>query len=104
MNYTDVRVVGMHFRGADAITFVAASKPGETLSLEREPENRFDNNAIKILSRDGSLHIGYVNKDDAAWIAPELDAFPESSPTVTITSFVIERNNTYPIVTISDEE
>ena len=41
------------------------------LTLEREPENAFDGWAIKVLVDD--THIGYVEKETAAFLAPQLD-------------------------------
>lgn len=76
---------------------------GETLSLEREPENPYDENAIKVLyDLDGeSLHIGYIAKEDAAFIAPHLD---EGSEFVTqVFDFETRGRNLHPLLKISDE-
>jgi hypothetical protein len=36
-------------------------RPGTALLLQREPDNRFDKFAVKVLTPDG-IHIGYVAK------------------------------------------
>ncbi len=45
---------------------------GDSLKLVREPRNKFDKNAVKVLTEDGK-QIGYLNKHVAAEIAPRLD-------------------------------
>jgi len=44
----------------------------DKLLLEAEPENPFDKNAIKVLSKEGN-QIGYLNKEMAETIKPALD-------------------------------
>ncbi len=46
---------------------------GERVALDREPENRHDANAILILNAAGD-ELGYVPREDAAEMAPLLDA------------------------------
>ncbi|MFA6293999.1 MAG: HIRAN domain-containing protein [Victivallales bacterium] len=46
---------------------------GEKLILEREPENRNDANAIKVMNGGG--RIGYLNRQDAVWLAPLMDGW-----------------------------
>ncbi len=44
------------------------------MKLEREPDNRYDKNAIKVLAGSTEeYHIGYVPRDKAEIIAPMLD-------------------------------
>lgn len=43
----------------------------DKLSLEAEPDNAFDTNAIKVLSKNGN-QIGYLNKEMAETILPAL--------------------------------
>ncbi len=43
----------------------------DKLSLEAEPDNAFDPNAIKVLSKKGN-QIGYLNKEMAETILPAL--------------------------------
>ena len=44
----------------------------DPLTLEREPSNQYDKNAIKVLSKDGN-QIGYLNKELAEKIKQALD-------------------------------
>ena len=52
------------------------------LYFEREPNNEFDINAIKIVAvvrKHGSAIVGYVSKELASGLAPMLDAGHESA-------------------------
>jgi hypothetical protein len=49
-----------------------ALAPGAVLDLRREPANAHDANAIAVDA--GGLHIGFVPRELAAELAPELDA------------------------------
>jgi hypothetical protein len=49
-----------------------ALAPGATLALRREPENEHDANAIAVDA--GGEHVGFVPRELAAELAPELDA------------------------------
>ena len=101
--YPNVKVVGMHFRGAHAKEIASALLPGNTLTLEREPENQFDINAIKVIHPGTEQHIGYVEASQAAWTASELDETSEP-PTCTVTGLETANRNTYPVVTIVVDE
>lgn len=46
--------------------------PGDGIVLEREPDNDFDANAVAIVT--GEHDLGYLAKEDAAIVAPALDA------------------------------
>lgn len=54
---------------------------GDTLTLEREPDNTHDANAVLVLG-DGDCEIGYVPREDAQAMAPLLDAGAEAEATV----------------------
>ena len=43
------------------------------LILEREPFNRADKNAVKLMSTNG-FHIGYLNRNITSQMAPVLDS------------------------------
>lgn len=79
--FPNVRLVGSYFRGAEAVEYVAALREGDTLQLELEPENQYDQNAIKVIG-DG-MHVGYIERQQAAWIAPAADGAAELSAVVT---------------------
>lgn len=49
----------------------AGVQAGDRLSFEREPENRDDRNAIKVMK--GGDRIGYLNRHDALWLASLMD-------------------------------
>ena len=48
--------------------------PGQRLALNRDPENPHDANAIAVHPGDGGDQIGWVPRELAAELAPELDA------------------------------
>jgi hypothetical protein len=67
MNYS---IVGMNHRKSEA--FVAALKPGVEVTLAREPDNKFDKNAVMVWI-DG-VHVGYIPKNQNAALAAMIDA------------------------------
>lgn len=72
--FTDVFVVGMHFReraGVPAKSIVANFVPPVELTLEREPTNQFDSFAVKVLY--AGQHIGYIEASSACFLAPWMD-------------------------------
>lgn len=97
--FESVQVVGMHFRPEGKAT-VAMMEEGHEVTLQREPENQYDENAIKVFFED--THIGYVNREDAIWVAPVLDDEPESIQCVVV-KFVEENRNRYPFIDITCE-
>lgn len=48
--------------------------PGAPLVLRREPDNAFDPSAVAVDLSRGGAQLGYVPRDIAALIAPDLDA------------------------------
>lgn len=64
-------LVGMRFRGQLAVEAVNTIKTGDTIQLQREPDNKFDPNAIKVLLR--GVFVAYVAKGAAAHIATHMD-------------------------------
>lgn len=94
--FSNVRVVGMHFRGSGAKDVAANSGPDTRFTLEREPENPYDVYAIKVLVEE--IHIGYLERGQAAWISPHLD----QGATATAEFERIEevKNNLHPVLTI----
>lgn len=80
----DLKVVGVTFKNEDTgekrgqiIRELAENKKPEDISIElvREPDNKFDANAIKVMA-DGK-QIGYIGKEFAAIIAPLMDEYEE---------------------------
>ena len=64
---------GLSFRPIDAKSYASTLTEGDGLLIDREPGNAFDPNAIKVLSPDGIIHIGYVAKEVAVELAPLMD-------------------------------
>lgn len=58
-------IQGVKFRPKHIREVVANLKKGEELSLEAEPHNEYDSNAIRIINADGDF-LGYVEKGTAA--------------------------------------
>jgi len=69
--------VGLHFRPREVKEFFNAEcGPGTPLALEREPENAYDSNAIKVFAVDeqgAGWHIGYIPKTSNAVLAMLMD-------------------------------
>ena len=74
------KIAGVSFEGRQEI--IKILKVGEILELRREPDNKFDRNAIQILREMGewpATHItqyqqlGYINKELAADLADAMD-------------------------------
>lgn len=80
---------GANHRGADAMTAVLSLQLGDAVTLEREPENAYDPNAIKIFI--GEIFAGYVGKEFAAELAPTMDYRGEKLP-----AFCVKQNGIFP--------
>lgn len=52
--------------------FGGAFSPGEYVTLEREPGNAYDKNAVKVILADGKM-LGYIAKEMAIALSRELD-------------------------------
>jgi hypothetical protein len=95
-DFPNVLCVGMHFRGQAAVNAASLLTPESPVRLEREPDNAFDAYAIKVMLED--IHIGYLERGQAAWISPLLDDGAEA--TAELTGKVQRGNNLHPIFTI----
>lgn len=102
MKYENVAVVGMHFRGSEVKSLVAGLSAPASFRLEREPSNAFDANAIKVFLND--LHIGYIERDKAAFISFDMDDPSVSEPICTMTHLEDRGNNRHPICTVEFPE
>ena len=98
--YELVRVVGMHFRGSHAKEYAANLEEGFSgLTLEREPDNKYDANAIKVMAPgEEPWHLGYIEADVAAYLAFDLDEGQTFQTRVV--NVVQERKNHYPILNL----
>lgn len=66
-------VAGAARHHADVLASQAAA-PGRPLRLRRDPENRHDPNAVAVETADESAQLGWVPREVAADLAPEIDA------------------------------
>jgi single-stranded-DNA-specific exonuclease len=66
----NTKVVGVTFEGRQDL--IAGLHPGLELELVRQPDNAYDANAIAV--HYGRLQIGFLRKEIAARIAPNIDA------------------------------
>lgn len=64
---------GVNFRPIEAKAIVNVLEEGAQLLLEREPANRYDEFAIKVIDPETAVHLGYVAKEVAAELAPIMD-------------------------------
>lgn len=78
---------GANFRPASAKEIIKSLEVGELLTLERDPDNAYDENAIKVIHPDSGEFIGFVEKDVALELAPLIDDGIEIE-SVEIVSFV----------------
>ena len=97
--FENVKVVGMHFRGAGIKGLVENLTPPVVFKLEREPENQYDAMAVKVFY--GEHHIGYVERGQAAFLAPQMD--DGTSYSCMMVDRVFENKNSYPLCTIAPE-
>ena len=93
-------VKGMHFRGPRAVEAVSLFEEGSELSLEREPDNAYDAYAIKVIF--GDLHIGYIEKEKASYLASEMDDGVSFS--AVFVGREVAGRNVYPILEITPAE
>lgn len=73
-------LVGTHFRGKDAVAAIAQLVPGDTLQLQAEPENEYDENAVATMLN--GEHVGYLSRDNNTQVAEALAAGEEPTSTV----------------------
>lgn len=84
----DLKVVGVTFtnedtkeKRADIIRELMNKDKSEiTVKLEREADNKYDTNAIKVMADE--KQIGYIGKEYASILAPLMDEYEEFSATV----------------------
>src|SRR5438105_2222131 len=68
-------IVGMTHRGME--NFVRDIPAGEPLTVEREPNNKFDRNALKVVIR--GQHVGYIPKHIASLVAKDMDLLGQTT-------------------------
>lgn len=72
------KIVGVSFEGRQDL--VAGVRAGDALELERQPENEHDPNAIAV--RFGTLQLGYLRREIARRLAPNIDGGDRYSASV----------------------
>lgn len=72
LEWIEVPVVGLTYEGRDEFVKSSVSL-GVVAFLERQPDNQWDPNAIKVVLGDGR-DIGYIPRVVAAHLARDLDA------------------------------
>jgi single-stranded-DNA-specific exonuclease len=75
----NTKVVGVSFEGRQDT--VAALRPGETVELRRDPANPHDSSAVGVWY--GALQLGFLRRQIAARIAPNIDGGERYSAAVT---------------------
>lgn len=85
-NY-QANLAGLSFRPAEVKEIVRKLDVGQELILERDPENSFDENAIKVLVRDTTISddlvfIGFVEKLANPAIAADMDEGMTATATI----------------------
>lgn len=66
-------LAGLNFRPASAKAAVDELEIGQEMTLEREPENPYDSNAVRVIDPGSEEFIGFIPKTDNAEIAQALD-------------------------------
>ena len=69
-------LVGMRHRGTEAL--VASLPQGEPLTLIREPDNKFDPNAVQVWAR--GQHVGFIAAKQVKPLAMAMDAATLRAP------------------------
>ena len=67
---SDIDVVGIKIK--ERIPYVKKINVGDELIIEREKDNQYDKNAIKVFDID-KKHIGYIDGPHACYLAPKID-------------------------------
>lgn len=68
----NIQLAGLSFRPREAKDLVAILEVGHEFALEREPDNRFDPFAVKIIDPNTEIHLGYVPRTASQEISTAL--------------------------------
>lgn len=94
-------IVGLEFKLGKA--FVEKLPSGSALELKREPENRYDKNAVAVYF-DGKA-IGYISKKDNPPVAMAMDSNPEHAARLgsgNAARLIFSNNSRYPHVEVDE--
>lgn len=86
------KLVGINFRPEEVKELVKALEPGDVLALEREPDNPYDPNAIRVLDADENF-LGFVAAKNALHVASEIAPYMDNGHNTRVT--VIEGGTSY---------
>eukprot|EP00985_Skeletonema_marinoi_P026319 scaffold20315_cov87-Skeletonema_marinoi.AAC.2 len=75
----------------------ATATQGGKVTLLREPENKYDPNAVKVVNGSGQL-IGHIAKDKAAILSPKIKEMQEDLQSQNLKKLVVEGT----IISVSD--
>lgn len=96
------KVVGVTFTNEDTgvprQSILASMTPADLVFLEREPNNKFDKNAVKVMTLHGQ--VGYVGKDYAAILAEMMDGGRQFK--ATIDTLDIYKGNYYMVIKVDE--
>lgn len=67
-----VALVGTRYRGQEMVDLLASLPQGEPLVLVREPNNKYDRNAVQVWAR--GHHVGFVKGTQNRALAMAMDA------------------------------
>ena len=70
--YTKIRGVTHEQKGVDPQRLLRHCRPGQKLMLVREPNNKWDKNAVAICLTTGE-RLGYISRDIAERLSEDLD-------------------------------
>lgn len=71
----ELKVVGVTFSNDDGTNrqnIIKTMAKNSPIMMSREPQNKFDTNAIKVSTIDGQ--VGYIGKDYSSILAPMMDS------------------------------
>lgn len=83
MSNFETVLVGVNFRPIEAQARITQLEAGHVLTLEREPENAYDSNAVKVIDPTTDIFLGYIERTVAVELAPLLDEGASSHCTIT---------------------
>lgn len=98
----DLTLVGASFRPKDAKEVLASLTEGDIVQLIREPDNKYDPNAIQIHYED--IFIGYVAKHEAAEISDSIDEILRDDPSTTFRAKITAKPSRWSAVLSYDPE
>lgn len=97
-----LKVVGVTFNNPDGTSrqeILSKLNTNSLVMLEREPDNKFDKNAVKVVTMFGQ--VGYIGKDYASILAEMMDA--GHSFMATVADVDIYKGNYYMQVRIDEQ-